>query len=166
MSRAYFFIKLCQLSTFGVLIKNLEKFLGHLPGACILQTRVKITNLAILIDWLGQFNSNFVKMSVFMRIYDFWKNFLVLVCKIHIFSWSVKYTFQLFQISRTTSAFDLKFSPVIGIDHIRPLAKFQFGHLSGWYFTDRSVNYLLCAIMSDLVVQSTWNFHQVFRLTK
>ena len=46
----------------------------------------------------------------------------------------------LFCISRTRSAFDLKFSPVIGIDDIRLCAKFQFSHLSGWYFTDRSVN--------------------------
>ena len=32
----------------------------------------------------------------FMTIYDFSKNFLVLVCKIHIIGWSVKYTFQPF----------------------------------------------------------------------
>ena len=72
-----------------------------------------------------------------------------------IWFWSVKYTFQLFQNSRTASVFDLKFSPVIGIDHIRPLAKFQVGHVTSWYFRDRSVNYLLSAILSDLVVQST-----------
>ena len=105
-------------------------------------------------------------MSVLMRIYDFQKNVLVLVCKIHIIGWSVKYTFQQFQISRTISAFDLKFSPVIGIDHIRPLAQFQVGHVTSWYFTGRSVNYLLSAIMSDLAVQSTLNFHQMFRLIK
>ena len=45
-----------------------------------------------------------------------------------------------FCISRTRSAFDLKFSALIGNDDIRLWAKFQFGHLSGWYFTDRSVN--------------------------
>ena len=115
----------------------------------------KITNFAILTDWLDQFTSNFVKMSDFIRIFDFRKKILVLVCKIHIFGWSVKYTFQQFQISRSTSAFDLKFSPVIGIDHIRPFSKFQVGHVTGWYFTDRSVNYQLSAILSDLVVQST-----------
>ena len=32
------------------------------------------------------------------------------------------------------------FSAVIGINDIRECAKFQFGHLSGWYFTDWSVN--------------------------
>ena len=37
-------------------------------------------------------------MSDFIRIFDFWKKILVLVCKIHIFGWSVKYTFQQFQI--------------------------------------------------------------------
>ena len=166
MSCKYFFTKFCQLGTFKVKIQNLVKFLGHLPGACILQTRVKMTNLAIPIDWLDQFTSNFVKMSHFMKILDFLKKILVLVCKIHKFGWSVKYTFQLFQISTTTSAFDLKFSPVIGIDHIRPLAKFQVGHVTSWYFTDRSVNYLLSAILSDLVFQSTWNFHKMFRILK
>ena len=89
-----------------------------------------------------------------MRIYDFYKEFLVLVCKMHVIGWFVKYTFQQFQISRTISDFDLKFSPVIGIDHIRPLAKFQVGHVTSWYFTDRSVNYIISAIMSDLVTQS------------
>ena len=53
------------------------------------------------------------------------------VCKLQILQ---------FWISITTSAFDLKFSPVIGIDNIRLCAKFQFDHLSGWYFTDQSVN--------------------------
>ena len=33
-------------------------------------------------------------------------------------------------------AFDLKFSRVTGIDHIRPLAKFHVGHVTSWYFTD------------------------------
>ena len=166
MSCKYFFTKFCQLSTFEVKNKNLVKFLGHLPGACILQTRVKMTNLAIPIDWLDQFTSNFVKRSHFMKILDFFKKNLVLVSKIHIFGWSVKYTFRLFQISSTTSVFDLKFSPVIGIDHKRALAKFQVGHVTGWYFTDRSVNYLLSAILSDLEVQSTWNFHKMFKIIK
>ena len=140
--------------------------MGHLPGACILQTRVKIMNLAIPTDWPDQFTSNFGKMSNFIRIYDFWKKNMVLVRKIHIFGWSVKYTFRLFQISRTTSGFDLKFSPVIGIDHIRPLAKFQVGHVTSWYFTDRSVNYLLSAILTVLAVQITWNFHKMFIIVK
>ena len=48
-------------------------------------------------------------------------------------------------------AFDLKFSRVTGIDHIRPLAKFQLAHVTSWYFTDRSVNYIISAIMRDLV---------------
>ena len=128
--------------------------------------KLKSAVFRILTYWLGKFTSNFVKMSDFIRIYDFWKKNLVLVCKIHIFGWSVKYTFRLFQISRTTSGFDLKFSPVIGIDHIRPLAKFQVGHVTSWYFTDRSVNYLLSAILTVLAVQITWNFHKMFIIVK
>ena len=73
LSCSFFFTKFCQLSTFEVKIKKLVKFLGHLSGACILQTRVKMMNLAIPTDWLYQFTSNFVKMSDFIRIYDFWK---------------------------------------------------------------------------------------------
>ena len=42
----------------------------------------------------------------------------------------------------TTEAFDLKFSPVIGLDNLRSFAKFQFGHLPSLYFTDWSVFYL------------------------
>ena len=42
----------------------------------------------------------------------------------------------------TTETFDLKFSPVIGLDNLRSFAKFQFGHLHGLYFTDRSLFYL------------------------
>ena len=94
-------------------------------------------------------------MSNFIRICDFFKKFLVLVCKIHKFGWSVFYASAISEIYTTTSVFDLKFSPVIGIDHIRPLAKFQAGRVTSWYFTDRSVNYLLSAILRDLVVQST-----------
>ena len=127
---------------------------------------MKSAFFAILRDWPSQITSNFVKMSDFIRIYNFWKIFKVLVCKIHIFRWSVKYTLQLFHISRTTSAFDLKFWPVIDIDDIRPHTKFQVDHVTGWYFTDRSVNYLLSAILSDLVIQSTWNFHQMYKLIK
>ena len=50
---------------------------------------------------------------------------------------SVKYTWTPFRNSGTTIAFDLKFSPVIDIDHVRQCAKSQLGHLRGWYFTDR-----------------------------
>ena len=68
-------------------------------------------------------------------------------------------------ISRTRSAFDLKFSPVTGIYNIRLCAKFQFSHLSGWRFMYRLVCKFLSscwygAILSDLEVQSTENFHQ------
>ena len=52
---------------------------------------------------------------------------------------SVKYTLTPLRNSGSTLPFDLKFSPVIGIDHLRWYAKFQFGDLRGWYFTDRSV---------------------------
>ena len=86
---------------------------------------------------------------IFKKKFWFWS------VKYTYFAWSVKYTFQQFQISRTMSAFDLKFSPVTGIDHIRPLAKFQLAHVISWYFTDWSVNYIISAIMSDLVTQST-----------
>ena len=54
---------------------------------------------------------------------------------------TVKYTWTPLRNSGTTRAFDLKFSPVIGLDHLSQCAKFQFGHLRGWYFTDRSVFY-------------------------
>ena len=127
---------------------------------------LKLALFAILKVWSCKFAWNLVKMSVFMRNYYFWKKILVLVCKIHIFGWSVKYTFQPLQISGTRSVFDLKFSPVIDIDHIKQFGKFQFGHLSGWYFTDRSVNYLYCAILSDLEIQSCWNFDQGFVLIR
>ena len=139
---------------------------GYLFGVYFTDQNLKSALFQIPTGRLDQFASNFVKMSDFIRIFDFWKKILVLVCKIHIFGWSVKYTFQQVQISRSTSAFDLKFSPVIGFDRIRPFSKFQVGHVTGWYFTDRSVNYQLSAILSDLVVQSTWNFHQMFILIK
>ena len=44
------------------------------------------------------------------------------------------------KISRLTDAMILKFWPVIDIDKQRWFAKFQFGHLFGWYFTDQNVN--------------------------
>ena len=78
-----------------------------------------------------------------------------------------------FWISRTTSVFDLKFSPVIGIDNIRLCAKFQFDHLSGCYFTDRSVNsfslvaldlqkirfvtWLACILQTSMICQKAWS---------
>ena len=165
-SLASFVTKLCQLTSLIRLINNLGKFFGHLSGACILQTRVKITILVILIGRLDQFASNFAKMLVFVRQCDLFKKKLIPVCKIHVPGRSVNYTFQHFQNSRTRSAFDLIFSPVIGLDQIRSLEKFWVGHLFGWYFTDRSVNYQLAAILNVLVVRPTWNFHQLLGLIK
>ena len=44
------------------------------------------------------------------------------------------------KISGLTSAMTLKFWPVVDMDKWRWFAKFQFGHLFGWYFTDQNVN--------------------------
>ena len=116
---------------------------------------LKLALFAILKVWSCKFAWNLVKMSVFMRNYYVWKIILVLVCKIHIFGWSVKYTFQPLQISGTRSVFDLKFSPVIDIDHIKQFGKSKFGHLSGWYFTDRGFFYsgLVCKIPTSHVTK-------------
>ena len=71
------------------------------------------------------------------------------VCKIHT---------PLFRNSGTTGTFDLKFWPVIGINHLRRCAKFQVGHLRGSYFTDRSVFYPKSSLSGQPPVRSGWNF--------
>ena len=112
----------------------------HLSGLCILQTRVKIAILGVLSELTDLQGSNLVKIPNFIIYFEIWPKNAILtihcvfcrpVCKIQILD---------FCISRTRGAFDLKFSPVIGIDNIRLCEKFQFGHLFDWYFTDRSVN--------------------------
>ena len=57
----------------------------------------------------------------------------------------VKYARTPLWDSGFAGAFDLKYSPVIDIDHLRQCAKFQFGHLRDWYFTDRSAFYPKCS---------------------
>ena len=87
---------------FGTLIHlhkraKIPPVLIRLPVWCVFyRPESKISLFCNSKSLLGKFTSNFVKMSDFMRIYDFEINFLGLVCKIHIFGWSVKYTFQLF----------------------------------------------------------------------
>ena len=63
-----------------------------------------------------------------------------------------------FYISRTTDVFELKFSPVIGIDNTILCAKFQFGHLSGRYFTDPALKWDIPVYKIQPDRWPTWNF--------
>ena len=112
------------------------------PPACdvFYRPETKKANLGIVIDLTDQCWSKWIKMTSFIIFHRIWPKKMVLgpfcviyrpVCKLQILQ---------FCISRTSDAIDLKFWPVVGIDNIRLCAKFDFGHLSGWYFTDRSVN--------------------------
>ena len=91
--------------------------------------------------WTNRLTATKFGQSVFSGIFDIWpeKLFFHLYCVIYgpVNFTVCKLQMLYFCISRTKTAFDLKFSSVIVL---KLFVKFQFNHLSSWCI-DRSVNF-------------------------
>ena len=120
--------------------KNSTYFNSDTCLLCILLTRIKIIFFGHFKYTNGLTTTKSGPNTCFYRFFGNLTKKIVFPLYCVIYRPVCKLQILQFWISRTTSTFDLKFSPVIGIDDIRLCAKFQFDYLSGWYFTDQSVN--------------------------
>ena len=97
-------------------------------------------------DWLGNFCWNLPLRAKLSNKSNKWRKKVGPIGIWYFTDRSVKYTLTPLRNSGTTGAFDMKFSTVIDIDHLRRCEEFQIDRSRGSYFTDRSVFYLKCSL--------------------